>query len=272
MKYLIMTDLEGVCGVDSFRQTRTNDLEAKGPAMKQLARETNACIAGIRDVDPDAEVTVLDGHGSGGLFPEDIAGGVYCRYSSFDHDTLPSYRALFYVGQHAMEGTVDAPLRHTYSSRRVQYYRLNGVNIGEFGSFSNWAGLNGVPVIFLAGDDKAALEAKMFVPNIETVATKYGKGVEAAEHRPSDEVLRDIRAGAARALRRIDEIKPLTTFQSPYVFEARYYEPIDEEAWKARPNAEVIDSRTVRIYADDYRDLPFFGKNAFKKKNMEASQ
>ncbi|MDF2714515.1 MAG: D-aminopeptidase [Paenibacillus sp.] len=48
MKFLIMTDLEGVCGVDSFKQTRTNDNADKGPAMKQLARETNACIAGIR--------------------------------------------------------------------------------------------------------------------------------------------------------------------------------------------------------------------------------
>lgn len=64
--------------------------------------------------------------------------------------------------------------------RSVQYYRLNGVNIGEFAAFANWSGLNGVPTIFLAGDDKAALEARMFIPKIETVVSKLGKGLEAS--------------------------------------------------------------------------------------------
>lgn len=266
MKYLIMTDLEGVCGVDSFSQTRTSDNAIKGPAMKQLAREVNACIAGIRHADPAAEVMVIDGHGSGGLFPEDIVDAEYVRYRNFEHDTLAQYSALFYVGQHAMEGTIDAPLRHTYSSLRVQYYRINGVNVGEFGAFANWVGLNGIPTIFFAGDDKAALEARMFVPEIETVVTKYGKGVEAAEHRPSDIVLKEIEEGAARAVGRISEIPPFTRFQPPYTFEARYYEPVKPEVWNAKPNAVIIDDRTIQIHTDDYRDLPFFGKFAFAKK------
>lgn len=255
MKYLIMTDLEGVCGVDSFSQTRTSDNAVKGPAMKQLAREVNACIVGIRRVHPEAQVTVIDGHGSGGLFPEDLVGGEYVRYRQFQHETLPQFKALFYVGQHAMEGTIDAPLRHTFSSVSVQYYRLNGVNIGEFGAFANWAGLNGVPTIFLAGDDKATLEAKMFVPEIETVVTKYGKGVEAAVHRPSDEVLFDIEAGAARAIERLGEIPPLVRFQPPYTLEARFYKPIDQDVWTKKPNVTIIDERTVQIQGMHYRDV-----------------
>ncbi|MBD2864025.1 M55 family metallopeptidase [Paenibacillus oceani] len=257
MKFLIMTDLEGICGVDSFKQTRTNDNADKGPAMKQLARETNACIAGIRRAHPNAEVTVIDGHGSGGLFPKDLEDGEYVRYEQFQHDTLSQYRSLFYVGQHAMEGTINAPLRHTFSSVRVQYYRLNGVNIGEFGAFANWAGLNGVPTIFLAGDDKATLEAQMFVPGIETVVTKYGKGLEAAVHRPSDEVLSDIEAGAARAIERLSEIPPFVEFQPPFVFEARYYKPIDLEVWSKKPNITIIDERTIQLQTASYRELPF---------------
>lgn len=262
MKYLIMTDLEGVCGVDSFSQTRTNDNAEKGPAMKQLALETNACIAGIKKADPTAEVTVIDGHGSGGLFPEDLVDGQYIRYRDFEHRTLREYKALFYVGQHAMEGTIDAPLHHTYSSTRIEYYRLNGIYIGEFGSFANWAGLNGVPTIFFAGDDKATLEAKMFVPEIETVATKYGKGVEAAEHRPVDEVIKEIEETAAIAVARINEIPVFARFQPPYEFEARYKVSVDPNS---RPNATLIDDRTIQIKTNDYMDLPFFG-NAEKIK------
>ncbi|GIP37842.1 hypothetical protein J31TS4_11220 [Paenibacillus sp. J31TS4] len=258
MNYLILTDLERVAGIDSFRQTRTTDNEVKGPAMKQLAREVNACAQGIRQADPLAVVDVIDGHGSGGLFPEDLADSRYIRFKEFRLESMPQYAALLFVGQHAMAGTIDAPLCHTYSSLHVQYYRLNDVFIGEFGAFANWAGLHGVPTIFLAGDDKAALEAQLFVPPIETAVTKQGKGMEAAEHLEPDEACRLIRDGAARAVRRIAEIPPFARFQPPFVFEARYYEPLKPETIRSRPNARLLDERTYRIETTDYRELPFF--------------
>lgn len=256
MKYVIMTDLEGVSGVERFRQTRTHDLAEKGEAMKQLARETNACIEGIREADPLAEVTVIDGHGTGGLLPEDLAGGEYTRYRGFRHETLPQYAGLFFVGQHAMAGTIDAPLCHTYSSLRVQYYRLNDVYIGEFAAFAFWAGLHGVPALLLAGDDKAALEAQMFVPEIETAVTKFGKGIEAAVHLPSADACAAIRRAAASAVRRIGEIPAYTRFQPPYRFEARHYEPLAVGAIPA--NARPIDERTYGIETMNFRELPFF--------------
>ncbi|MDF2722386.1 MAG: peptidase D-aminopeptidase [Paenibacillus sp.] len=257
MNYLIMTDLEGVSGVDHFGQTRTRDNAMKGGAMKQLARETNACIEGIRDADPLAKVTVIDGHGTGGLFPEDLLPCEYVPYRSFRHETMPEYSGFFFVGQHAMAGTIDAPLCHTMSSLHVQYYRLNDVFIGEFGLYANWAGLNGVPTIFLAGDDKAALEARMFVPDIETVVTKLGKGIEKAEHFPADEVCMQIREGAARAVRRIGEIPLFARFQPPYVFEARHYDPLDRSKF-TRPHTRFVDERTYRIETMNYKDFPFF--------------
>lgn len=260
MKYLIMTDLEGVAGVDSFRQTRTDDLKEKGEAMKQLAREVNACVQGIKEADAAAEADVIDGHGSGGLLPEALIDCRYIRYADFHLDSLPEYAALLFVGQHAMEGTFNAPLRHTYSSRTVQYYRLNGVNIGEFAGFSNWAGLNGVPVIFLAGDDKAALEAQMFVPQIETAVTKYGKGLESADHLSSSDACRLIREKAALAVRRLTEIPAFDAFQPPYIFEARFYEPEHLTAMQDDPSVHIVDERTYRIETDDYTALPFFPK------------
>ena len=256
-KFFILTDLEGVAGTDSFTQTRTADLEMKKPSMKQLAREVNACAEGIRSVYPDAVIDVLDGHGSGGLFPEDIQG---CRYldpksGQKSWHNLDGYSALLFVGQHAMAGTINAPLCHTFNSRKIMYYRLNGVFIGEFAAHALQAGYWNVPTIFLSGDDKAALEAKLFVPEIETVVTKYGKGLEKAEHLDPEEACRNIREGAARAVRRMYEIPPFTAIQPPYEFEARFYEPL-EDAVKNLEEIELVDERTYRIVTDDLFKLP----------------
>ncbi len=271
MHILIITDLEGPVGVDSFRQTRTGRVDRKRSAMDQLAREVNACIEGIRTVTPDATVDVWDGHGSGGIQASDLAGGRYLdRGRPYFH--LRDCDAVLFVGQHAMAGTPNAPLCHTYSSLSVEYYRLNGVFVGEFACRALIAGRQGVPTVFIAGDDKAILEARQFVPEIETVVTKYGKGRESAHHRDRDEVYTEIRDGAAAAIERLEEIPPYTALEPPYRLDIRYFDPsniskIDRVAgWvrkympplgRALPIATGvtrIDSRTIRVTAPDILD------------------
>lgn len=254
MKFFILTDIEGVAGVDSFSMTRTQDEAAKGPAMTQLAKEVNACIEGIKSVYPDADVDVWDGHGSGGLRPEDLVGGRYLREGR-PYFQLEGYAAMLFVGQHAMAGTAFAPLCHTYSSRTVAYYRLNGIFVGEFGARALAAGRQGVPTIFLSGDDKATLEAKIFIPEIETVAVKQGKGFEAAVHLDSEEACRRVREGSARAVRRMAEIPPFTAIEPPYTLEIRYLEPVTGKR-REGPNVTWIDERTVQIVTEDLKELP----------------
>lgn len=260
MRYILITDLEGAAGVDSFTRTRTTDPVAKGPGMKQLTLEVNACAAGIRSRDPDASIDAVDGHGSGGLYPEDLVG---CRYvgllGTSVHRLLAegTYDAMLFVGQHAMAGTVAAPLNHTYSSQEVMYYRLNDVFIGEFGARALLAGAMGVPAIFLSGDDKAAAEASMFVPGIETAVTKLGRGLELADHLSSEEACLAIREGAARAVARIAEIPPYTGIRAPYMLEIRYYRPISDPFWTSNSDAVFVDERTVRLTVSDLSLLPF---------------
>jgi D-amino peptidase len=255
MKFYILTDLEGVAGVDHFHQTRTREIPPKLAGMKQLAKEVHACAEGIRSVYPSADIDVLDGHGPGGLLEEDLVGCKYMRLSPNEkHINFSGYDGLFFVGQHAMAGTVNAPLCHTYSSLAIQYYQLNGLFIGEFASRALVAGMQGVPTLFLSGDDKAAWEALNFVPQIETAITKYGTGLESARHLDSADACRLIRDGAARATRRIDTIPPYQGITAPFVFEARYYEPQDPSS---RPEVHWIDERTYRIETSDILKLPF---------------
>lgn len=256
--FFVLTDLEGVAGIDSFEHTRTGDEERKAPAMDQLGREVDACVAGIRDVYPEAAVDVWDGHGSGGLRESDVDAATYIGdgrpYYDLDHD------AMLFVGQHAMAGTFHAPLRHTYSSRSVAYYRLNGSFVGEFGCRALIAGLQDVPTVLLTGDDKACREARTFVPEIETVAVKEGRGEEAADHVDQEAACDAVRDGAARAVERLEEIPPFTGFEPPYELERRYYDPVSDELARA-DDVERIDDRTIRQVGEDPLDPddPLYG-------------
>lgn len=271
MHLLVITDLEGVCGVDSFSQTRTGREQRKGPAMDQLAREVNACIEGIHSTEPKATVDVWDGHGSGGLRESDVGDARYLE-GGRPYFEMDGYDAMLFVGQHAMAGSPHAPLCHTYSSLSIDYYKLNGTFVGEFACRALLAGLQGVPTIFLSGDDKATLEARQFVPEIETVVTKYGRGRESARHRDRDEVRMEIRDGVATAMNRIEEIPPYTGLEPPYTLEIRFLSPsivskIDRVGGWVRKYAPFlgnalpiatgvtrVDSRTIRVRADTLLD------------------
>lgn len=182
LKIHIITDLEGAAMVFRFDQTRTSEATPeKLEAMRLLTGEANACIDGILDYDRRAVVVVWDGHGTGGIVYE----AFHDRGLLLPHRNTPapygldaSFDAVFFVGQHAMAGTRDAPLAHTYSSRTVEYYHLNGQPVGEFGMRAYMAGiLFDVPAAFLSGDDKAVIEAQALVPDLVGVATKQGTGL-----------------------------------------------------------------------------------------------
>lgn len=253
--FFILTDLEGPSGVDSFLQTRPGDgqPERVEAAKKLLAREVNACIEGIRSVYPDARIDVWDGHGPGGLLAEDLIGGNYLREGQ-PYKRLTGYNALLFVGQHAMAGTYNAPLNHTYSSKNIAYYKLNGVFVGEFAARALIAGVQGVPTIFLSGDDKAALEARLFIPEIETVAVKRGLGIERADHVSAEEACRLTREGAARAVERMGDIPPFTGISAPYTLEIGYLAPQTNP--KPQPDVEWLNDRTAKIYKTHIGDLP----------------
>lgn len=254
MKHMIMTDLEGPAGVERFSQTY-GDEPFKIPAMHLLTQEVNACIQGILDADPDAEVIVFDGHGAVGILPDEMdSRGRYVRAPEDREQAwseLPECSTFMYVGQHALACMPNAPLCHTGSSKNVVYKRFNGVFIGEFGAGAIRAGHYGVPMVFFSGDDKAVVEAQGLIPNIYTVTTKWGTGWQKAVHLQPEEARRHIRATAAEAVRNRHRIQPLKV-NPPYTYEVRYIHPrasfqTDYDGINATP----LDSRTVLYRFDD---------------------
>lgn len=256
-RFFIATDLEGVVGVDSFTQTRSADSipERKAAAMDRLAEETNACVQGIRAIYPDAHIDVLDGHGSGGLREEDLGDAQYLRRPDFEPYRTNTYDGLLMVGRHAMAGAPFAPLRHTQSSTSIAYYNLDGTFIGEIAGGAMKAGVEGIPLLYVSGDDKATAESKMFVPEVETTTTKFGRGVEAADHRHPDLVLEEIRADTARAVLNLGGVEPLHPGDPPYTMEIRFFDP--DPNIRSRWESEAVeltrvDDRTVRLESSDF--------------------
>ena len=258
MKIYILTDLEGAAGVSRVSQTRDyrDDPEQKQEAKELLTAEVNAAVDGILDVAPDAEVVVLDGHGNGGIDVRIF----HPKARLIDRGPVKppyfldeTYDALFFVGQHAMAGVEHAPLCHTYSSKTVEYYKINGRLIGEFGARAILAGTFGVPTVFLAGDDKAVDEARQMVPDIVTAEVKEGLGLELALHLSPVAARTLIRKKAAEGVGSITRIPP-TILDAPYEQEIRVLEGVSLDHY-LESGAIQVDDRTAIKKSENFSDL-----------------
>lgn len=258
-RVFICTDLEGPAGVNLWSQTRETG-PAKEQAMHLLTQELNAAVEGILNAEPNCEITVIDGHGSGGLLYEEVHESVRVLMKGVLDQSLwevfppEQFDAFMFVGQHAMAGVPNAPLNHTFSSRTIEYYKLNGQFVGEIGMHAARFGEAGVPTIFLSGDDKACAEAQAIIPQIVTVETKVGTGVQSAIHLSAVESRRRTREGARRAIQQAKSIAPYRV-QAPYTLEIRVLEGVSLEYYLENGRFTQLDERTVTRTANTFKEL-----------------
>lgn len=85
-------------------------------------------------------------------------------YKKFDFAVLHGY--------HAAAGTKLSPLAHTFSSRKLGKFTLNGKIVGETTFSVYTAAYFGVPVVYVCGDYGAVHEAQSINPNIIGTTTK----------------------------------------------------------------------------------------------------
>jgi len=154
-----------------------------------------------------------------------------------------------------MDNTPDAVICHTYSSMTYQWMKVNGRECGEIAIDAAIAGTRGVPVIFVASDDKGVAEAKAFLPWVETVTTKQALGYNAAISKHPLRVLDEIYAGAKQAVARRGEARPFT-FTSPLTMEKRY-KRIEgaEELSRDHAGWARVDAYTVRKRGETITDF-----------------
>ncbi|NLD71788.1 MAG: M55 family metallopeptidase [Chloroflexi bacterium] len=255
MKIYVLTDLEGVAGVSRWDQTGT-DTPGYPQAVRLMTEELRACVAGIQQADPSAEIWVWDGHGPGSVDVDRFPRGA--RLLSRGPISPPyhldeSFDALFFLGQHAMAGTENANLAHTYSSASVEYYKINGQELGEFGCRAAMAGAMGVPTVFVSGDDKMAAEARALVPGIYAAEVKVGLGLQLALHMAPEDARDLIRDVAREATAHVQDIPPFV-IPGPYTQEIMVWGRTDPQSYMGR-GFRLTGPRTLVKHADSLNDL-----------------
>lgn len=224
-KFYIGVDCEGVACVVGTPGHGLHDSVNYPFAAKQAAREANAAARALFDSGAQ-EVIVWDNHGAGMNFDYDLidrrcriamGSGARTRFASIDD----SFGGVLFVGYHAREGTRGGVLAHTYSSVTYQYFKVNGLEVGEMEIDAAFAGAHGVPVIFAASDRAAIAQARQSFPWIEAVETKEGLAWNQAISLSPAAACDAIYSGVQRACLRLEEMQAYT-FQTPLALEIRF--------------------------------------------------
>jgi D-amino peptidase len=175
MRIALMTDMEGVAGVQDVRTWCVPGGRLYEKGQRLLTQEVNAAVDGFFAGGATA-VLVIDGHGAGGIDVEGLDPRVdYARgwSPSYPFGLDESYDAMAWVGQHAKASTAYAQLAHT-GTMKVLDFSVNNLSVGEFGQMALCAGELGVPCIYAAGDEAFAKEAQALIPDIVVCSVKRG--------------------------------------------------------------------------------------------------
>jgi D-amino peptidase len=210
-KFLIVTDMEGVGGVNNADEQLLPGQRRYEESVRLLVGEINAAIKGLLEAGA-GQIVVWDGHdGSRSLSIADIdpaAELIQGRPTPANYYLQDrAYDGILFVGQHAMAGAKNGVLAHSQSFS-VERISLNGRSVGEIGQVAAIAGYFHIPVIMLAGDQAACDEILELQPKAETVAVKRGAGKASSLSLSHDEARQRIRAAARRAAEHARQLPP----------------------------------------------------------------
>ena len=257
MKIWMMTDLEGVSGVNGRSDGIGNKIINEEVASRLLTEEVNAAVEGL--VAGGAElVVVADGHGGSRMIQIEklhpaasllIFGGGMAPVAPVD----ASYDAAIHLGAHAMAGVRDAFLHHTFNSQSVINMWLNGQPVGEIAIEALCCAYHGVPTILVAGDHAACREAREFLGNVETVATKTALSRYTAINVNPVAVRAALRETARMALENKTRY-PLKSIPPPYQLKIQLMCANQADSVEIR-GAKRLDAQTVLLESDDFIGL-----------------
>jgi D-amino peptidase len=219
MKVFISADIEGVGGVATWDQAKTDGVD-HARARQWMTDDVNAAIEGA--IEGGAEqIVVRDAHGRArnilweALHPRAKLISGWGPTTDMVQGLDASFDLLFLVGYHPGPSVPGGVLSHTFSSRIIDL-RLNGEPCNEAVVAALQAGIHGIPVGLVTGQAELREEIRPTMPDARFVVTKHGIAYQAALLEPMVEVRRGIREGARdAALRRAAGDGPATLRPGP---------------------------------------------------------
>lgn len=266
MKVFISVDIEGISGICFAAQTEHGRDEWR-QARRLMRADLDAALAGCLAAGAE-QIVVCDGHDLGdNLDPDGLPTHVSLisgaqRGLSMLTGLDASFDAVLLIGYHAMAGTAGAVLAHTYCSA---FWELaigvpGGAStaadggdtfmpIGEVGLNAALAGVFGVPIVLVSGDDKLAAEVRALLPTAMTVEVKRGIERQAAQLVAPDVAAATIRLAAEQALR-AERPAAVNWDGRPLRLTMATIDQADAVA--ACPGVRRLDGRRLLIESDDY--------------------
>ncbi len=251
----ISIDMEGIAGIATRRQV-TRGSDDYPLARRLMTDEANAAVGGAFSAGA-SRVIVSDAHGDmSNLLPdrmdpraELLIGSPKVPWGMMQGIAEEPVATIF-VGYHAAAGTTNATLEHTFSSATLTELSVNGETWSETRFNAAIAGLFGVPVALIAGDDLACAQAREFLPSVHTVVVKTAVGREVVSSMHPAQACHRIEKGVSDAIQHVDELDPYRP-DGPYTLEAGLLSSVMAEACTMLPGTTRAGARGVRFTCDD---------------------
>lgn len=209
MKILIATDMEGITGVTTWDHVTPGHAEY-ARFRRLMTQDVNAAIRGVMDAGAD-EILIADGHWNGSnILVEELDPRARLNTGSPSPFSMmqgidESVDGVMFVGYHARNGTPNAILDHTWSSKTVANVWLNDILTGEYGLNGAVAGHFGVPVIMVSGDQTACAQVAELLGDMEMAVVKQATSRFAADCLTPQASQELICVTAMRAIERLAE-------------------------------------------------------------------
>jgi D-amino peptidase len=208
---LILGDIEGIVGVDDWRQIFPGGA-GYAAACADYAADVNAAVRGLL-AGGATEVLVIDTHAAGtNLAGQELVG---CRaidgpsmLGRIDAAFAGGVDALVLLGFHAAAGTVDGFVPHSFAPATRSW--IDGELAGEPAFYALMAGARGVPTTLITGDSQTIAQLTPFAPGVHAVQTKTSHSPWSATSAEPSTARAAIERTAADAFRHRTAIAPST--------------------------------------------------------------
>lgn len=255
MKIFISTDMEGIEGISSWNEMTTKEAWCAGLLKQELTYVISTLLAHA-DIE---EICICDSHSRGenllyGSFSDERITHVkgYPRRNYMMEGLDESFDAVFLLGYHASIGSLNGGMDHSYSSSCIYRVRLNGREVGEVEINAYYAGMFGVPIALISGDD--ILEAQMKdILKVPYVRTKEGMGRYAAKMYSPERVKQTFETQVQAFLTQKEfEVKRL---DGEVTLEVDLATTVIADAVSIVPGIKRLDGRTVQYTSSRYEDI-----------------
>jgi D-amino peptidase len=262
MRVLIMSDMEGVSGIVTWKQ-----VEGGSPMFEEGRRlyteEINAAVRGAVAAGA-TEIVAVDCHGAGGdwtfnsFIPEllhpDCEWVAHHKWSRYTELLEKGCDAALMVGMHARAGTPDGVLCHTISTVTWRNLWFNNDLVGELGINAALCGHYGCPVALVTGDEAVCREShEILGDDTVYVAVKKGLSRYSARQKPPVRARQMIEDGAREALSRMKKGHVYVPARPTAItIEVETVDKVGQ--FRGREGVEIVEPLKVRANGKDWME------------------